>query len=279
MAERLNPAAQESAKADKETYLDSKSFQAANRVYQIEAQGGSVEEALQKDKALKALVDKAFEDKKWNPEGQTIEQTKFSQPDAAKTFKFGKPMTSWTDNPVARMWRAETPNADKILEEMAETPPTELPEKEKPHVVSPEEAKAAQDDREARAEQDKEKSEADAAKILETWMIDESAPQNLSEGGKQEGFARGTRREERAGFGGGIEQKNVGLPGSDFAELSAAARDADARGAKDLVDTTPKKPSLFSRLFGQKPVESKGAEVIPFPTKESKDDSEKRDVA
>lgn len=300
MAETHNLAAAEAANMEKESYLDSKTFQAANRVYQLESQGTSVSEALLKDRELNALVVKAFEDKKWNPEGKTIEQTKFSQPDAAKSFKFGKPMTSWTDNPVSRMWKNETPNAEAVLREMQEKDPDATPEKsetgkpkkEKSPAVSPEESKKAKEERENRAEQDVEQSQVDAAKLLDQWMEKEEkepGAKNLSEGGKQEGFARGTRREGRAGFGGTIEQTNVDLPGTNFANLGAAGREADARGAQDVVHNMEKK-SWWARakesLIGssadavkKSQKDSHNTEAVPFTKKESADDSETKKAA
>ncbi len=143
--------------------LDSKYFQAMNRLYQLQNKVGkeSIPQAILDNKDLKAVVDEVLADARYNPEGKKIEDVDFSLVDDKKTNKLGvlgknkQARTSWNkDNPFYRAW---VKDAKDIMPEAGEDIEDVLPDISD---VGPVEPIISEDDKQTVAE-------ADSAKIID----------------------------------------------------------------------------------------------------------------
>lgn len=269
MAEKpkVEAAKMDKAKTGEENYLDSKNYQATQRLFEIASAAKSPEEAskaiaeaLAKDPEKKAIVDDAFADDRWNPEPKMkLETTAFSQPDPVKSAKFNKPMQSWTDNPVARKWRNENPNADQILENMGgDTGPDAPP-------IDNGDAEKARAERTKRDEDDEAEATERIKQIKDEIGVPEIPPESgndrlddwMNAGPDQTGGIpaadRGKRHPSELHKGGSqitgaVESSPIG----DVGPLSAAIQAADARGAETIVHdmTANKPPTIADRLRG-----------------------------
>lgn len=257
----------------KDKLLDSKYFQAMNKLYQIEARGESVADALAKDLELKSTVNEVLQDLRWNPTHQTVDQLSFSQADAEKTFKMGNPQTSWQkDNPIYRAWKHEVPNADEILDELLRgeesdffesdlkrtsrheietggstiiNTQTELPGRKMDKSLG-EQMRTTQTVEDSQAADQQKQIDAQTQIVAEQFFS-ETPDQNLSEGGKQEGFSRPQRTETIMGTT--IESKHTNLPGVEmsgsFGEKLRATQAQEDKKQKDAA-------TWFKKLFGKR---------------------------
>lgn len=256
----------------KDKLLDSKYFQAMNKLYQIEARGESVADALAKDPELKSTVDEVLKDLRWNPTHQTIDQLSFSQEDAEKTFKMGNKQTSWQkDNPIYRAWQHDVPNADEIIDELLRGEESDFSEgsanRTSRHqteiggstIINTQAELPGRKMDQSFGEQLREtQAKADQAAVIEAARYEavnkaaseeffaETPDQNLSEGGTQEGFGRPTRRETTSPFS--TVSREVGMAGGKMSgELGEKMRATQAEEDKKQKGAV----AWFKKLFGR----------------------------